>query len=353
MGRLMLTLAAALRREYAFSFVCPPSPAGSSLLQEAAALGFPVFALDASADFNSWLSAHAIDLIHHHAGIGWEGHTGVYIAEEAGIPSIRTEHLPYLITDPRQQAEHQRLMNVVKRLVCVSKGAYNSFLAAGIDARKLSVVRNGIATPKVQSTRTEMREELVRQEFRVAHEAPLFLTVGRFTLQKNYTALLDAIPQVLSACPEARWLLVGTGPLWEEMNCLVQERDLTAQVHLLGNRNDVAKLMAAADAFVLPSLFEGLPLVVLEAMALKLPVIGTDVCGIAETVRDGVTGRLVPPADAAALAEAMCELLANASLRARWSASSHEDFIQHWTAQRMAADMQKVYDEVLYEMASK
>lgn len=119
MGRLMLILATELRSYYHFSFVCPPSAEGNRLLKEAAALGLTTYALLRPEDFCGWLSMQSVDVLHNHAGIGWEGHSGVHIAYAEKIPVVRTEHLPYLITDEAQKAEHQHLMGLIERLVCI------------------------------------------------------------------------------------------------------------------------------------------------------------------------------------------------------------------------------------------
>jgi glycosyltransferase involved in cell wall biosynthesis len=128
---------------------------------------------------------------------------------------------------------------------------------------------------------------------------------------------------------------------------MVPTRGLARYVHLVGQRSDVPRLMAAADLFVLPSQFEGLPLAVLEAMASGLPVVGTRVCGIEEVVVDGVTGRLVPCDDIQALAEAIRDGLVDAEQRRQWGCQARAAFDRHWRVDRMARDMQVVYGEVL------
>src|SRR5829696_5368553 len=103
------------------------------------------------------------------------------------------------------------------------------------------------------------------------------------------------MPTILAACPTAQFFWVGEGALKEELKHEVRERGLESAVRFLGQRKDVAALLAGADLFVLPSLFEGLPLVILEAMAAGRPVVATRACGTAEVICDGATGRLVPP----------------------------------------------------------
>ena len=109
----------------------------------------------------------------------------------------------------------------------------------------------------------------------------------------------------------------------------------------------MADLMAAADLVVLPSLFEGLPLVVLEAMAAGLPVVGTRVCGTTEAVCDGMTGRLVEAQDAAALADAVLEVLERPELAARWGDARRRRFEREFQPARMARETAAVYEELL------
>jgi glycosyltransferase involved in cell wall biosynthesis len=342
MGEQMLTLAEGLRVHYRFLFACPPTPLGTPLLARAERLGLQTLRLERLDGFAHWLREQHVDLMHNHAGIGWEGHAGLYAAREAGLPIIRTEHLPYLITEPGQQADHTRMLAAINVLVCVSEGARRTFEHAGVDPVLLRVVRNGARDVAAPPDRAGVRHELGLPE-----ACPLVLTVGRFTPQKNYPALLDAVPAVLTVHPEAQFVWVGQGPLWDRLHRMVQTRGLARYVHLVGQRSDAPRLMAAADLFVLPSQFEGLPLVVLEAMASGLPVVGTRVCGIEEAVVDGVTGRLVPCDDMQALTEAIRDGLADAAQRRQWGCQARAAFDSHWRADRMARDMQVVYEEVL------
>jgi glycosyltransferase involved in cell wall biosynthesis len=117
--------------------------------------------------------------------------------------------------------------------------------------------------------------------------------------------------------------------------------------------------MAAADLLVLPSLVEGLPLVVLEAMAAGLPVVGTRVCGTSETVVDGVTGRLVPPgrlgpgADGTGLASAILEVLQDDVLGGRWGTAGRARLERDFTADRMAHETADVYERVLLDTSAR
>lgn len=350
MGEHMLTLAAALQGEYRIAFVCPPTTAGRSFLERAAQLGVETLPLAAPYDnpvglksLRNWLEMRQFDLFHCHAGIGWEGFGGVEAARAAGVPVVvRTEHLPYLLDHPVQRADHQRIVGSVDRLICVSQEARASYINEGLPAAKISVVYNGITLQVVQPNRAALLTELG-----LSPPARLVLTVGRMVPQKGYDILLEAIPAVLERVPEAHFLWAGDGPLQDELSTRVATLGLASNVHLLGRRHDVAALMAAADLFVLPSRFEGFPLSLLEAMSAALPVVGTRVCGTSEAISDGVTGRLVPPAQPAALAAAIIEVLAQPAQAARWGDAGRELVYKRFTASRMARETSDIYQELL------
>lgn len=349
MGEHMLTLAAELRHNYEVLFALPPSPSGDQLLARATALDIHCLAVVATPEqtgndlLRDWLEQRQVDIFHSHAGIGWEGHTGIYAARSAGVPVIvRTEHLPFLITDHREYYNHRQLMQSIDRLVCVSEEALLSFVRGGVPRTKLSVVRNGVKPVKAQRTR-----QAVRIGLELAPKVPLVLTVGRLTPQKNHAMLVAAMQHVLARVPTAQLLIVGDGRLRIELEQVVKTHGLQSTVRMLGQRNDVADLLQAADLFVLPSEYEGLPLVLLEAMAAGLPVVGTRVCGIRETINDGITGRLVELNDVVGLAQCIVELLDNRLLARQIGAAGRQHFAQDWSAERMIAEIDEVYQQLL------
>lgn len=348
-GEHMLSLAGELHGRYRMSFVCPPTPAGLPLLERAAAMDVETLALEEERGeahrrrLGDWFRARAVDVFHGHAGIAWEGHDGIYAARDAGVPAVlRTEHLPYLLTDSGQREDHRRLVRAVDRLVCVSRHQYSTFVAAGVPTASLRVVRNGI-NPAL--SRPHQRE--VRRRLGVSSDARLILTTGRLTEQKGHRYLAEAAPTVVGRAPDVHFVWVGEGILEGELRARVRQLGMEGHVSFLGRRADAAEILAASALFVLPSLFEGLPLVVLEAMAAGVPVVGTRGCGTAEAVADRVTGRLVDPGDAAVLAEAILDVL-EAPIRARrWGEAGRQRFEREFRASRMAAETAAVYGELL------
>ena len=149
----------------------------------------------------------------------------------------------------------------------------------------------------------------VRGELGVTGDQFLWLAVGRLDEQKDYPNLLNAFSAVTRRHPNARLMIAGDGPLRSEFNSMVAHLGMDDCVRLLGLRLDMPKLYAASDALVLSSAWEGMPVVVLEAMASATPVVATSVGAVPEVVSDGVSGLLVPPGDHQALANGMARMM--------------------------------------------
>ncbi|WP_242141055.1 glycosyltransferase [Sphingomonas sp. TREG-RG-20F-R18-01] len=319
---------------------------GSGLLERAAAAGFAVKALDDDPGLARWLRQARPDIIHVHAGIGWEGHAAVRAAHAVGVPVIRTEHLPYLLTDPAQRDEHRESASMLARLICVSDAVRDTHRAAGVDPVLIDTIHNGVMPHHPSRSRAVLRGEWA------VGDAPVLLMVGRFAEQKGHALLLDALPAVRALYPDVIVLLAGDGPLLIPTARSVSARGLAGSVRMLGNRSDVADLMTLADLLVLPSAFEGLPLVALEAMAAGLPVVATFAPGNAEAIEDGVTGRLTA-ADPASFADAIVSMLADRDTLATIGTAAIERQQAQFSADRMIAETRAVYAGVQDQTETK
>ncbi|MGI4732825.1 MAG: glycosyltransferase [Janthinobacterium lividum] len=338
-GAHMLALAAGLGEDD----IVIAAQSGSGLLGRAARAGLAVKAVDDPAAFEAWLRRTRPDLVHVHAGIGWEGHALARAARAAGVPVVRTEHLPYLLTDPAQQAEHREALADVDRLICVSQAATDSQIGAGIDAARIATVRNGVAPRMAGRLRAALRTEW---GFGAGDDAaPVLLMIARFAEQKGHRLLLEALPAIRAAVPGVVLLLAGDGPLTVPIARAIAKAGLADTVRMLGPREDVGDLLALADLLLLPSAFEGLPLVALEAMAAGLPVVATDVAGNAEVVEHGVTGALAAP-DAAAFAATVIDLLRDRRGLATMGAAGRERQRAQFAAGRMIEETRAVHSAV-------
>jgi predicted dehydrogenase/glycosyltransferase involved in cell wall biosynthesis/threonine dehydrogenase-like Zn-dependent dehydrogenase len=276
MGEHMLALGRGLTERWDVTLVLIGEDR-AKLLQRAARFGLSVKVVESSEAFGDWLLQADIQLVHVHAGIGWEGHGLVAAGLARGIPIVRTEHLPYLLTDQDQQEQFRRETQDVAHHIVVSEASRQSF-ANYIEPARLSVVRNGIFAAQPCGSPLALKQEMGLADRIV------LLTVARFAKQKDHANLIRALPDVLAVYPSVILLLVGSGGEQKNVEALVAELHLGEHVRFLGYRSDVADLMSLADIFVLPSLFEGLPLAVLEAMSLGIPIVATRIGGTVEAL---------------------------------------------------------------------
>ena len=218
---------------------------------------------------------------------------------------------------------YRQILATCDATVAVSRAVKDSLLAelgvAESLARKIVVVTNGVPVPEKPAAD---QIERIRGELGVATDVPLLVAAGRLDDQKNFGDLVAAAARLRRREIDFRLIIAGEGPHRSDLERAVAEHGLAGQVSLPGVLDNLVALFQAADLLVFPSLWEGLPLVLLEAMATGLPVVGNDIPGVNEIVRDGVDGRLVPPHDVEAFAEAIADGLGDRPRLARWSANA-------------------------------
>jgi glycosyltransferase involved in cell wall biosynthesis len=207
-----------------------------------------------------------------------------------------------------------RLLRLARRpVVACGPGVAAALEDAGVTVS--ATVVNGIAPAPEPASRATLAEATG-----IAAGRPLILSIGRLVPQKNHALAVRA----LGAVPEAVLAIVGEGPLAEQLEREARENGVADRFVLVGARDDARRLIAAADAVVLPSSWEGLPLVALETLAAGTPLVATSVRGIRELLQDDVDALLVPADDAGALAAALRRALTDASLRQRLRANGLE-----------------------------
>jgi glycosyltransferase involved in cell wall biosynthesis len=183
----------------------------------------------------------------------------------------------------------------------------------GAIQRRTGVMIQGIDVDAIRAQR--VHRDAVRTELGIDPGTPLVGTIANLRPQKAYPDLLAAAAQVFEQLPEARFVAAGQGPLEADIRALHARMGLGDRFQLLGHRPDAVRIMAACDVFVLASHWEGLGIAVMEALALGLPVVATEVGGIHEVVEHGREGLLVPPKQPATLARALVEVLTDPDRR--------------------------------------
>jgi glycosyltransferase involved in cell wall biosynthesis len=265
--------------------------------------------------FAKYLREHRIGLVHSHEFTG-----NCYAAAGArlaGVPIVCTTHgknyWPYRFY--RRQA-YRWVCNNAHAFVAVSTDLAQ-FAAAtlGVKSNRVRIVRNGIDTRAFEPD-TILREQ-TRDRLMLQPSELLILSVGELTEVKGHEYLLRAFARMKGQSSNLTLAIAGDGPLRAHLESLASESGIAARVKFLGHRRDIKALLNAADVFVMPSLSEGLPLAILEAMAIGLPIIATAVGGVPEVIKSGETGWLVQPQQPEALASTLCNVLQNESERRR------------------------------------
>ncbi len=222
-------------------------------------------------------------------------------------------------------------------------GAAAAATRSGVARERFDVIPNGILpiAPVAEDQRQALRASLDLPAGRT-----LALFVGRLVVQKNVPCLLRAMSR-LPAAARPYLVMAGDGPLRSEIEAQRLQLNLQDDVHLLGERTDARKLMGAADFLVLPSAYEGMSNVVMEAMASGCPVLASDVGGNPELVEDGLTGLLFPSDDDAALAQCLERLASDPALRARLSAQALQRMQTRYSVDSLVSSTMAVYDRCL------
>lgn len=258
----------------------------------------------------------------------------------ARIPAVvASQHLFAEIRSRRDVVRQRLVWSCVDRYVAVSEEVRQGLCRTLSSDRKVEVVRNGIRlAPYRRPVDTSLRAALSKGSSR-----PLVLTVARLDAQKGLPHLLAAAALV----PETVFLVAGQGPEGDRLQAEAARLGVADRIVFLGHRDDIPDLLASADLFVLPSLFEGLPVCVLEAMAAGRAVIASAVGGTDEAVVHGETGLLVPPAMPAALASAIRLLLSDPALAKRMGQAGRTRVHREFSADAMVERISALYDEVL------
>ncbi len=241
---------------------------------------------------------------------------------------------------------YRQLLARCEAVVAVSEEVRRSLIefAGTAGAGRIVVVSNGVDIPVPLDP---VLLAAVRARYGLTAKDPFVLAAGRLTEPKNFPGLLDAVLLLRRRGVRLRVMIAGEGPLRAFLERRVDELGIGDQVILSGVVQDLPELMLGADLFVLPSLWEGLPLALLEAMACGLPVVATQIAGVADVVEEGVSGLLVQPGDAAELAQAMATLLADPARRAAYGAAGLEIVRRNFSFTRVDRELGALYTRLL------
>lgn len=269
----------------------------------------------------------------------------------AGVPVRIPTHHGMIDGFPRwRERIHTWMVNHLSRgIVVVSDLTMKKALEEGIQKEKISIIPNGI----VPVTLNEADRSEVRKQMGAGENDVVVLSVGRLVYQKAHEYLVSAMPAVLKELPNVKVGICGDGLLRADLEKQIQSLRLEKEIKLFGMQANVKKYLAAADVFVLPSRWEGLPIALLEAMSAGLAVIATRVEGVDEVVEEGVHGVLVRPESTEELVKAILQLSKDAAQRQRMGSAAHLRVLNSFTVDCMCEKYLELFVKSLGEGKSR
>ena len=295
-----------------------------------------------------------VDLIHSHAPLA-----GPILSRLAGAltgtPVITHAHIRMPLSPNPLIRDYQLLVNWISsrffcdKVMAVSETVKREFIEQWTPENKIAVAHNGI---DLDHNQPEKSAKEVRKEFDLTTRQRIIGQVGRLCRTKGQHILIRAAAVVIKRFRDTVFIIVGEdleekGKYREKLENLTEELGIKDHIIFTGYRSDIVDLMNVFDIFALPSRAEGLPVVILEAMAAKKPVITTPVGGSSEAVIDGKTGTIVPPENPNSLAEAIIYHLENPGVSREMGQRGYERVKRHFTRKRMVKQTFQIYEEVL------
>jgi glycosyltransferase involved in cell wall biosynthesis len=315
------------------------------------------YLVSAPGDFDEYLTAHGVSVVHVDDAEGAlrlplmaarlfgalrrirpDVVNAHMVAAALAARSLRPWFRYKIVTTVHNSFDRQaRLMAVGDRVIAVSDAVKEELVQGGIPASKVATVTNG--------TIGGGRRPLHPKSAMALHN-PAVVTICGLHERKGVNYLIDAFDMARRACPEAHLYIVGEGPDRGALEAQARNSSSADNIHFLGYMDDPREVLASADIFALASLRDPFPLVLLEARQMGNAIVASAVDGIPQALAQGEYGLLVPPADAAGLAEALIRLLTDPDLRASLSIATRRD-IEELHVDRMSTRTLQVYEDAL------
>lgn len=338
-NRTLNELIAMRERGHTLAVVSRP---GARILERAKEAGFETFAVDmrGAVDVPNILRLRAVikrfrpDIVNTHSGRDTQlaGMAARLLTHRPRI--VRTRHLALPITSKFTYSI------LPDKVVAVSRYVRRYLVSAGVPEVQVEAVPTGIDLGRYAP---QPGGGSLRAELGLPAEAVLIGTVAILRVKKGHADLLRAVPSILERFPQAHFLIAGDGPQTDNLYRLIGELGIEAHVHMLGLRRDVMNVLQSLDLFVLPTHQEALGTAFIEAGAVGLPVVATEVDGVPEVVVDGETGLLVPPKNPPTLAAAILALLENPARRNEFAANARRRVGREFSREVMAERMERLY----------
>lgn len=291
-----------------------------------------------------YVRENKIQLIHAH--LPWAGILARVAGKMCKVPVIYTEH-------NKQERYHvgTRMMNLLTMDLLTAVIAVSTDVAESIHKHKPHLrtpVRTVVNGVNVKSFKKQLFDgQAVRERLGMAPDATVIGTIAVFRFQKRLDLWMELASKILQQVESAHFIIVGDGPLKEALMKKRDELGLTDRIHMPGLETEVRPYLAAFDVYMMSSVFEGLPVALLEAMAMECPVIATDAGGIKEVIRHEVDGLLCSVEEPEKLVGYACSLLQDEDLRVRYGEQARKRVVESFSMEKMVGELEGVYREVV------
>ncbi len=283
-------------------------------------------------------------------------HTNGYFADIIGIPLSKLLRIPSIstchgfISNDRNLRIYNKLdvlgLRFANEIIAVSEEIREELIKAGISKGRVIVIQNAVDWNMSDRIFLENRRK-TRKLYDIGGEEILIGYVGRLSEEKGLRYLIEAVSELKKFGLEVRIVIIGEGPGRSEIERWVMERGISNSVIFAGFQRDIKKWLPSIDIFVLPSLTEGTPIALLEAMAAGLPVVASAVGGIPEVVNSGKNGILIPPANPGELVNALLTVSKNDRLRKSLSKVAKETIRKRFGVEKWITKIENTYTELL------
>lgn len=293
-------------------------------------------------DIKRFVQAKDIDIIHTH---GYKSDIyGLIVAKLLKKPVMSTIHnwTPYNLVSRIYCHMEKVLLRNFNMTVAVAEDIRDELLRINVREDKIALIFNGVKTNKFDGCKKDLREE-----FNIDNNTKIVGTVGRLVEDKGLFNLLNAASEISNTFENVRFMIVGDGPLRGELEKKSIELGIAEKVIFTGLRNDVPEVYSTFDIFALPSLKEGLPMVLLEAMASKKPIVATTVGAIPRVIANTKDGILANPGDVCGLKAAIISLLQDERLSRTLAYSAYRKVIEEFSSSAMCAKYVCIYERLL------
>jgi glycosyltransferase involved in cell wall biosynthesis len=334
---------------FRFSVLCVIRAGG--LADEIRAMGVPVELIERKGKYDpslvwrlaTWFRRNKVDVVHTH--LFTADSYGRIAARLAGVRAVfSTAHNTVVCEGKPQKAVHWALSWISNSVVACSEEVGRVMRSQDhLPASRLKVIANGINIDRFAGANGEG----VRQEFNVPDGVPLIGVVGRLHPAKGHVDLIAAIGELRDQGVMLKCLIIGSGDIRADLEQEVRRLNLEDRIVFTGQRKDVPRLLAGLDVIAMPSRWEGLPLALLEAMAMSRPIVATRVSGIPDVIKDGENGLLVPAAQPKEFAAALRRLFDSPELRQRLGENALATLRRDYDVKRTGRAYEALYLEAL------